>query len=107
MELNCTGKEELKLLSENFLKDRGEAIKSHSIKTDEIELHYELYRGVLTAENRSCFSVAVNCIFNGENDTSFAYDISSLRDSAESVFDQLCSGMVTPCTLFDVLENLL
>ena len=95
------------MTSENFLKDRGEAIKSHSIKTDEIELHYELYKGSLTAENRDCYSVSVNCIFNGDHDASFAYDISSLRDNAESVFDTLCLGMVTPCTLFDVLETLL
>lgn len=95
------------MLSDNFFENRGEALRHHNINTDEIELHYILFRQTDPTMERECFSVSIDCIFESEHDSSFAYDISSLPEDANEIFDKLCAYLVTPCTLFDVLENIL
>jgi len=61
-----------------------------------------------TTEEGSVFSVAVT-LFSGifQTDARLIRDISRNRKEAENLFRLISAGAVTPCTLADVLEDLL
>ena len=88
-------------------KDRGEAIKDYNTITDNLSLHYVLYVHKPSIKDREFYSVEITSCFEDDIDSAFAFDISSIRTAAESIFQTLCSGQVTPCTLYDVLEDIL
>ena len=95
------------MTSEKISENRGEAIKEHNIKTDDMTLHYTLYHKILADEGRSSYSVSVSVTCGGENESAYAIDITSLHDCAVAIFDAVCTGTVTPCTLYDILEDML
>ena len=95
------------MTSDKFSENRGEVIKEHTVITDGIELYYTLYCMLLTDENRTCYSVSVTVTCGSESESAYAFDITGIRDCAESIFDTVCAGTVTPCTLYDILEDML
>ena len=95
------------MTSEIFIENRGEAIKEHEIQTDRICLQYILYHRFSKDEERESYSIEISSFFENEKETAFAHDISSLRETAEEIFNTLCISLVTPCSLYDVLEELL
>jgi len=90
-----------------FSENRGESIKEHTTEIDNFILQYVLYANPLSSEQRYAYSIFASCTYHEESESAYAYDITSLRETADHIFDLICRGLVTPCTLFDVLENLL
>ena len=61
-----------------------------------------------TGENGIFYSILVTLAMPGDaGDSCLAEDVSRCRSSAEALFARLVEGTVTPCTLKDVLEDLL
>jgi hypothetical protein len=61
-----------------------------------------------TTEEGSVFSVAVTLFSDTfETDARLIRDVSRNRKEAENLFLRITAGAVTPCTLADVLEDLL
>lgn len=59
-------------------------------------------------EDFSCFSIAVTLFRNGEpEDMRLIEDFTRNPETAQSLFRKITDGTVTPCTLCDVLEDLL
>lgn len=82
---------------------RGECIRQHDITLGELKLHYSLYEAWLENEGRYSYAIAVT----SDDDTVCADDVTSLRETALRLFDTVSLGEVTPCTLFDILEDIL
>ncbi|MBQ7500944.1 MAG: hypothetical protein IJT91_08625 [Clostridia bacterium] len=56
----------------------------------------------------SCYSVLILEYTGGEcEDSSFAFDITDEKEKAFELFELLVNETVTPCTLNDVLEDIL
>lgn len=87
----------------NFSKERGESIKQYDICIGDLKLEYKLYEAWLDAEQRSSYSISVTT----DSDSIFAHDVTSMRHTALRLLDTVRLGEVTPCTLLDVLEDLL
>lgn len=95
-------------MSENITKEiRGESIKENDICIGELSLHYSLYECWLSSEKRHAYTLSVTSVLEQDIDTVCAHDISSQRDTAVRIYDLIHHELVTPCTLFDVLEELL
>ena len=88
-------------------ENRGELLKEQNIQIGELQLRFSLHQNYLVSENRSAYSLTVTGILDGETETVCARDVTSLRDTALTLFDTVSRAEVTPCTLFDVLEELL
>ena len=59
-------------------------------------------------EDCSFFSIAVTMFRDGlPDDMRFVEDFTRTPETAQSLFRQITDGTVTPCTLCDVLEDLL
>lgn len=59
-------------------------------------------------EDHSCYSIAVSLFRDGESeDMRLIEDFTRDPETAVSLFLQITAGTVTPCTLCDVLEDLL
>lgn len=87
----------------NFIEERGEPIRQHNIRVGEAELNYSLYEAWLADEERYSYSLSVK----SADETVCANDVTSLRDTALRLLDTVSVAEVTPCTLFDVLEDIL
>lgn len=88
---------------ENFIRERGESIKQQEICIGDLKLKYELYETYLADEKRYSYSISVT----SDDETVCAPDVTSLRGTALQLLDTVSLGEVTPCTLYDVLENIL
>lgn len=82
---------------------RGESIKQYDICIGDLKLRYSLYENWLEDEERYSYSISIT----SADETVCANDVTSLRDAALQLFDTVYLGEVTPCTLYDVLEDIL
>lgn len=88
------------LHNQNILEKRDTSI-------DNLYLTYTLFRSAKKASGRYVYSVEIS-IFDGDNtESNFVFDISRLKGRAKDIFDLLYENCVTPCTLKDVLEDIL
>ncbi len=94
-------------MSNRLQKDGGEPIVKSEKSLYGFVLRYVLYECYLEEANRYAYSIAVTKKENSETETAFAYDVSSIRRRAKELYDTVRRHDVTPCTLIDVLENLL
>lgn len=95
-------------MSDNILTEiRGESIKENDICIGELSLHFSLYECWMKNEQRHAYTLSVTSVLNQDIETVCAHDVSSQRDTAVQIYDTVCRELVTPCTLFDVLEELL
>lgn len=76
---------------------------------DDIKVRYRLFMRNDSYENEESdmYSIEVVTEADGEQDIAYADSISTDADEARSIFDMLCRGRVTSCTLFDILEDML
>jgi hypothetical protein len=59
-------------------------------------------------ETDACFSIAVSLFRDGKaEDMRLVEDFTRDQKTAHALFDRITDGTVTPCTLCDVLEDLL
>ena len=73
-----------------------------------IRLQYYLLKGSSRDTGDDVYSIL--CVeYEGDTvtDSEFVFDISSNAADAQRIYDILCRNTVTPCSLFDVLDNVL
>ncbi len=75
----------------------------------EISVIYRLYERSIPCDTDpvTVYSVELETRTGTSAETAAAFDISRNAADAERLFHLLSAGMVTSCTLYDVLENIL
>ena len=84
-----------------------EQIKHKKKSAKGIRLEYSLLKSKRTLCGDEIYSIKIESIQNGATDYKLAFDISRDRNTATCIFDCIVAGKVTPCTLFDILEDIL
>jgi len=70
-------------------------------------LYYELIREV-PSPGRTAYGILSRITYtNGKREEYLVHDITDDRDKAEEFYYKILSGTVTPCTLTDILSDLL
>lgn len=86
-----------------FIGERGELILQYNICIGDLKVIYSLHKNSIESEERSSYSISVT----SDDDFACAYDVTSIKDEAILLLDTVYRGEVTPCTLFDILEDIL
>ncbi len=60
-----------------------------------------------TASQRTAYTCLIVTVANEETDTALLRDVSSRKDTAKALFSSLVAGSVTPCTVYDVIEDMI
>jgi len=68
---------------------------------------YTLFESVFQIDNQHIYSIRLETRSEHGTETVSACDICRNRTEAVRLFDLLTDGMVTSCTLYDILEDLL
>jgi hypothetical protein len=80
----------------------------HQKKTVEgLYLEYSLLRTPNMISGDNIYSVRIDLTNGTKTEYKLAFDISRSLISAKKIFNTLVCNAVTPCTLFDVLEDIL
>ena len=82
-------------------------IKHQKKSVKGIFLEYSLLKTKCTLCGDVIYSLRIESTQNGVTDYKLAFDISRDRSTATCIFNSIVSGKVTPCTLFDILEDIL
>ncbi|MBQ2727081.1 MAG: hypothetical protein IJF78_15360 [Clostridia bacterium] len=89
------------------MNDPQHPIKTSSVSICGMHLHYFLYETELPSQNRKSYSIQIRKESFDDSEEAWAYDITSLHPRAVEIYRLIVSGTVTPCTLTDILEDLL
>ena len=77
-----------------FSENRGESIKEHTTEIDNFILQYVLYANLLSSEQRYAYSIFASCTCHEESESAYAYDITSLRETADHIFENLIAEIL-------------
>ncbi len=82
-------------------------VERRSVEIDDINLEYSLLeiRNMLSGEH--IYSLKVSVTQEDSTEFKLAFDISRDLSRAKELFEILHRNTVTPCTLYDVLEDIL
>lgn len=72
-----------------------------------LRIEYSLYETKFKVHGRRIYSICITSKYNNIIESVFTSDISRFKPQAIYIFKTLCKNTVTPCTLNDVLENIL
>jgi len=89
------------------MNDPQHQIKSCSVSIYGMRLDYILHETEIPTEKRKSYSISVHKQTSSAVEEACAADISSIRSVAVDLFDLIAAGTVTPCTLLDIVEDLL
>lgn len=73
-----------------------------------VSVQYYLLKGMTAERGEDVYSIL--CVEQEDGvvtDSEFVFDICKSRSGAEHIYDVLCRNTVTPCCLFDVIDNVL
>ena len=87
-------------------KGIGELIREVRTEVEGYRLTYALFQRELSRGGRS-YSIGVSIVGGRVPDRALARDVARTRSAALALFAKIADGLVTPCTLFDVLEDML
>ena len=76
------------------------------ITVESLTLTYRLFEERIEASGNSIFSISLTSDDPEEHDETYVPFISLSRQEAERIFEMICRGCVTPCTVCDILEDL-
>ena len=82
-------------------------IMSYTKFNDEITLVYNLYRAEINYESRCAYAIEIISLLCGQSDYAVFSDITSEEKRAHEIFEIISSNFVTPCTLSEILEDIL
>ena len=82
-------------------------ISQKSIHVEEFDLVYSLFKSKKRSLGRYVYSIEISVSDGNNVESNFVYDVTRLKKRAETIFHLLCENAVTPCTLCDVLEDIL
>ena len=85
----------------------GSIIRAREVDADCYHLSYALYRSGFTVNGEHVYSLSVTIQSLRETENAFACDVTRSRSRALSLFETISRGLVTPCTLYDILEDML
>ena len=105
--IESTRKKENIMITEPIPSNAGVLLRAWETDAFGFHLAYALYRRKLSVRGEHAYSIAVRISSPGYADSAFACDVTRSRTRAVRLFDAVTRGLVTPCTLFDVLEDLL
>ena len=88
-------------------ENRGEMILSRTADLENLHLEYRLYETGFLIDRRHAYSIAVTAVSSDDCDQLCVCDVTRIKRRALSLFRLIADGLVTPCTLTDVLEDLL
>jgi len=89
------------------MSDPQHQIRSCSVSIYGMRLDYILHETRIQEENRKSYSISVHKKTPASFEEVCAHDISSIRSRAVELFEMIVIGTVTPCTLFEILEDML
>ena len=82
-------------------------VREKELLIDNLKLTYTLYSNSIRSGDENVYSIEVNCISNIGNDSAFIFDITRTKTRADEIFRIISENSVTPCTLTEVLEEIL
>lgn len=88
------------------MNDPHHQIRSCSVNIYGMHLDYILHE-TAAEDKRPVYSITIRKETASGTEETCAYDISSIRRRAVELFHLVVSGTVTPCTLTDIIEDLL
>lgn len=88
-------------------RDFGKVILEREEKILVFTVNYKLYESEAQHGKRKIYSICAEKISEDECEKSVIYDISRMKKKAVKIFEVISSSEVTPCTLKDVIENIL
>lgn len=80
---------------------------SKTVTQDSLKLTYTLYSSYKEKSGRLSFDLEVVSDYSELSDYCTAFDVTSESSRAIELFDTVCNNLVTPCTLCDILEDIL
>lgn len=86
---------------------KGRVIRTAAVREEGYSIFYLLLMDAVDGE-REAYGIA--CFYidgEGGEDADVVYDVTSSSAVAEEIFFRITSGGVTPCTLYDVAEDLI
>lgn len=89
------------------MNDPQHQIRSCSVSIYGMRLDYILHETRIAEEKRNSYSISIQKYADASREYVVAPDVSSIRSRAVDLFNRVVSGTVTPCTLLDVIEDLL
>lgn len=97
-------------MTETFSSKINGIVTDTAVTTKEgVTCFYQLIRESVFDEDTGLFRFAYTCfivtVANGESSFALVRDISSQRETAESIFSLLVRGSVTSVTVYDVIED--
>ena len=92
---------------DNPISCSNETVREQLIAVEGFRLTYTLYRSKFKIDGRRIFSVKITLADEVGAYDAFACDITRNRSRAFQIYNLLCKGTVTPCTLNDILEDIL
>ena len=87
--------------------DLGTVLAVRECRETTISVNYTLFEFLHTDNDTALYSIAVTTRSENGEETVSAYDISRNRETAVRLFHLLADHLVTSCTLYEVLEDLL
>lgn len=85
----------------------SEEILHRTLQINSMDTEYILYESKFKTAGRHIYSIEIiSHTLNGTEST-FTYDITRRKATAKNIFNKIYRGMVTPCTLNDILEDIL
>ena len=91
----------------NYHQNNLILLNEKSININGMTLSYFLYRSQKKSNGRYIYSVCITLSTAEETGSNFVFDITRKRSRADEIFNLICEGTVTPCTLTDILEDIL
>ena len=88
-------------------ENAGTVIRAREADAEGFHFSYALYRSDFTADGEHIYSLSVTIQSLWEKENAFACDVTRSRSRALSLFETISRGLVTPCTLYDILEDML
>jgi len=88
-------------------KKNCKRIREETVETEGFEITYSLFERRGEGEFGTVFSVTVSIEKGGVREEKTAFDITRRKNKACGIFELLVRNTVTPCTLCEVLSDIL
>lgn len=84
-----------------------ELVDSVCKTAESLSLRYDLYAILSPDDSIHSYGLRVTVKNRDEEEYAYAPDIARTRKEAQRIFRTLADGLVTPCTFFEILDELL
>ena len=85
--------------------EKYKCLRKENVTAGEYQLTYQLFETVIDAESFYSITVSIENRYSYQEKT--AHDITRIRNKAAYIFDLFVRNSVTPCTVFEILSEIL